>query len=262
MKRGSLAQRLEKYKAKPLTSDEYTSEYPSLDGKKTSESSSTTVVAAETLAVTVDLNQHHDQQLKKSFPQEKKTVMSASKASPTRNHFVRTPIKKSSEIPSNHQDQKNSVPQSSSHNKNSYIRPSTDSPVGKEKNPSQINNDNPSVVVNPNFFKRKPQQSGGNNQQNNSKQQNLNGQGHNQQHSSNSIRGRNFHQQNNNSQQYNRDRYFAKGSGPPPSTNSNYDQQNHISEGVPTSAGTGRTRHSGGNQNQFNNQKCKYFNIV
>ncbi|XP_025408403.1 protein CASC3 isoform X2 [Sipha flava] len=254
VKRGGVAQRLVggpyKNKNKSSTSNEYTSEFPTLDGKKTIESSTTTVAVTEPSVVTKDLNQHHNQQ-PKSLSQEKKTVMSVSKTNPTRNHFTRTPIKNvTSGNHSNHQDQKNGGPsQSSFHNKNHFNRSSSNSPANKEKITSQVNRDNSSTAVNPNLFIRKPQQ----NQPNNFKQQHFNSQGHNQHHSSSAPRGRNFHQHNNTNQQYNHDRYFAKGSGPPLSSNSNYDQQ-HNSVG-PTSAGTGRTRHSGGNYNQYNNRQ-------
>lgn len=266
MKRGGVAQRLVggpyKNKNKSSTSNEYKSEFPALNGKKTSESSTSTVAVTETSVMTKDLGQHHNQQ-QKSVSQEKKTVVSASKTNPTRNNFTR-PIKNvTSGNHSNHHDQKNGGPsQSSFHNKNYFNRPSTDSPANKEKSPAQINRDNPSTTANPNLFHRKPQQSGSNqqNQPNNFKQQHFNSQGHNQHHSSSAPRGRNFHQHNNTNQQYNHDRYFAKGSGPPSSSNSNYDQQ-HNSVG-PTSAGTGRTRHSGGNYNQYNNRQCKYFYIM
>lgn len=263
MKRGGVAQRLggHKNKKKVSASDEYTTKFPSLDGKKTTESSTTVVTATEKSSVTEDLSNHNDQR-PKTIPQEKKTVTPASKTNPARNYFTRTPVKNvtSSGNHSHHQDQKNGVPQSTFHNKNFFNRPTTDSPVAKEKIPAQVNRDNPPTVVNPNLFVRKPQQSGGNNSQNNLKQQQFNSQVHNQNNLSSAPRSRNFHQQNNN-QQYNRDRYFAKGSGPPASSNLNYDQQLKNSVG-PTSAGTGRTLHSGGNYNQYNNHQCKYLNLI
>lgn len=216
--------------------------------------------------------QQPNQQAKSSAVQnqEKNNVPASTATAPSRHNAPPSrPFTKQGPSYGNrnhHQDSQNGgqTSFSSSHNKNFFNRSSTDSPIGKEK-VTQVNRENTSGTAN--MYNRKPHQhNSGHNPHQNFKQQSFNntqsGQAHNQHHphsSSASHRGRNFHQHHNSPQQYNRDRYFAKGSLPP-SSNSNqhhYDQPHHNNV-THTTAGTGRTQHSGGNYHHFSNRQCKF----
>lgn len=253
-----------KNKNKSGNSDEYASEFPALNDSKP------VVVntAAESSVVTTASDQPRPQQ-KKSLPAhlpEKKAAVSAintglSKHAPSSKAAQKSPVSSGSHNSmSHHQEQQNGGPPSS-RNKNFFSRPSADSFNSKEK--SGPARDYPSPATNSNLFNRKSQHSSSNNQQQNYKQQHFNnsqgGQNHNHQNSMNSSGSRNFHQHHNNPQQYNRDRYFSKGSAPSPSSNSNqrYDQQHHHNV-PPTNVGTGRTQHSGGHYHHYNNRQCEF----
>jgi len=273
VKRGGMARRnvggLNKNINKSTT-DEYTSEFPALDDTKKSEPNTSTLPSTESSVAEVS-DQNYEQQLKSLSVQneDKKSMAAVAETSQARHHTSssRATPKYNTTSPTNRnnrQDQQNGGPSpllSSTNNKNYYNRPSTESPISKEKG-AQVNRDSPSSAANSNFFNRRPQpNSGGHTQHHNYKQQHYNSSQHNQQHQNSSpsgLRGRNFHQHHT-SQQYNRDRYFSKGSIPSSSSSSNqhnYDQQHH--SGAPTTAGTGRTQHGGGHYQHYNNRQCKY----
>jgi len=249
------------------TSDEYTSEFPALDDTKKSKHNASTGSSA----VVEASDQNHEQLKTLSIQNEdKKSVAPVIETSQTRHHIPssRATSKHNTTSPTNRNsrpEQQNggsSTSSPSTNNKNYFNRSSIESPNSKEK-VAQGNRDSP-ATANSNFFNRRSQQnSGGHNQHHNYKQQHFNsgqgGQGHNQQHQNTSPsvpRSRNFHQHHT-SQQYNRDRYFSKGSAPLSSTNSNqhnYDQQHHSA--TPTTAGTGRTQHGGGHYQNYTNRQC------
>lgn len=245
-------------------SDEYSAEFPALDGLKS--------VTVENPSAVDNLGQKQQQMSLPVHEQEKNTIVSTSTTVPSQRQesSSKTSIKyANSPTNRNHyQDQQNGgSSSSSSHNKNYFKRPSGDLSDGKEKNvPGKKDYSSPMN----NFFNQKPQSqhNNGYNQHQNYKQQHYNNQGaqgynqHNQ-HTPSAPRGRNFHQHHNSPQQYNRDRYFAKGSAPPSSSNPNrpYDQQHHTTI-APTTAGTGRTQHSGGHYHQYNNRQCKYLSTI
>lgn len=243
-----------KNKNNSVTSDEYTSEYPSLDGTKSSESP---VVSAESPTVSSPATGQNHQQPKSGNHQEKKTVTTGT--GPSRHHGPqsRSSTKFAASSPNHnlHQDQQNGGHPSSSHNKNYFNRLSTDNPASKEKN-AQDHRDSPVATTNPNLFNRRsqPQHSGHN--QHNFKQHNNSG--HNQ---SSEPRGRSIHQHHNSQPQFNRDRYFSKGVVTPHSSSDHpvhhYDQIHN----APTTAGTGRTQHSGGHYHHYNNRHCKSLHI-
>lgn len=264
VKRGGLGRRSvggpNKNKNKSATSDEYTSEFPAIENSKPSESTT-----SEAQVVAETSSQELNQPVKSPVQhQEKKTVSASTALGPSRHNTPpsRSFIKHGNR---NHQDFQNGGQSSfsSPQNKNFFNRPSTDSPINKEKVP-QVNRENTSGAAN--FYNRKPQQhNSGHNPHHNFKQQNFNnsqgGQVHNQHHQHSSPaphRGRNFHQHHNNQQQYNRDRYFAKGSLPPSSNHYDQPHHNNVSH---TTAGTGRTQHSGGNYHHFNNRQCKFLKL-
>lgn len=254
VKRGSMARRSiggqNKNKSK---TDEYSSEFPALDDSKKDDTESPTVVEVS--------DQNHDKKAV-AVAETRQSRQHTTSSRETTKYKTNSPTNRN-----NRQDQQNGGSSSSTTNdKNYYNRPSTESPISKEK--VELNRDSPSSSTNSNYFNRRPQQnSGGHNQYHNYKQQHNSGQGnqgHNQHHQhslSSAPRGRNFHQHHT-SQQYNRDRYFSKGSTSPSSSNSNqhnYDQHRHSV--APTSAGTGRTQHGGGHYQHYNNRQCKYSNI-
>lgn len=251
------------------TTDEYTSEFPALDDTKKSEPNTSTLPSSESPGVVEVSDQNHEQQPKTpSIQNEDKKSVTNVETSQARHHTPTSRVtpKYNTTSPTNRnnrQDQQNGGPSpSSTNNKNYFNRSSTESPISKEKG-AQLNRDSPSVTANSNFFNRRPQQNSGGHNQHNYKQQHYNssqgGPGHNQQHQNSSPsapRGRNFHQHHT-SQQFNRDRYYSKGSTPSSSSNQhNYDQQHH--SGAPTAAGTGRTQHGGGHYQHYNNRQCKY----
>ncbi|XP_026819656.1 probable serine/threonine-protein kinase DDB_G0282963 [Rhopalosiphum maidis] len=267
VKRGGMARRSvggPNKNIKKSTADDYTSEFPALDNSKKSEPNSSTVSSTD-VEVSV---QNHEQQPKTPVQnEEKKTNVGAVETGQARHHTSSRAISKSNTTSpanrNNRQDQLNGGPSSSSstNNKNYFNRSSTESPISKEKG-AQVNRDSP-TAPNSNFFNRRPQQSSSShNQHQNFKQQHFNNsQGHNQQHQhSSSPRGRNFHQHHT-SHQYNRDRYFSKGSIPSSSSSTNqhnYDQQHNSV--APTTAGTGRTQHSGGHYQHYNNRQYENEN--
>jgi len=250
------------------TTDDYTSEFPALDDTKKSKPNASTGSSA---VVEVTGQNHEQPKTLSTQNEDKKSFAPIVETSQARHHTPSSQAtsKYNTTSPTNRnsrQEQKNGGSSSllpSTNNKNYFKRPSIESPVSKEK-VALVNRDSPSATTNSNFFNRRPQQnSGGHNQQHNYKQQHLNsgqgGQGHNQQHQNSSPsvpRSRNFHQHHT-SQQYNRDRYFSKGSAPLSSSSSNqhnYDQQHHSA--TPTTAGTGRTQHGGGHYQNYSNRQC------
>lgn len=274
VKRGGMARRnvggLNKNINKSTT-DEYTSEFPALDDTNKSEPNTSTLSPTESPAVVEISDQNHEQQLKTLSVQneDKKSVAAVVETSQARHHTPssRATPKYNTTSPTNRnnrQDQQNGGPSpssSSTNNKNYFNRSSTESPISKEKG-AQVNRDSPSSASNSNFYNRRPQQnSGGHNQHHNYKQQHYNNSQHNQQHQNSSPSGprsRNFHQHHT-SQQYNRDRYFSKGSTPSStSSQHNYDQQHQ--SGAPTTAGTGRTQHGGGHYQNYNNRQYENEN--
>lgn len=270
VKRGGMARRSiggPNKNTKKSTNNDYTSEFPALDDSKKSEPNSSTMSSA----VVEVSDQNHEQQPKTLSVQneEKKTTVAAVETGQAQHH---TPSPRTSKYNttspanrSNRQDQQNGGPSSSSstNSKNYFNRSSTESPINREKS-AQVNRDSPSMAPN-NYFSRKSQQnSNSHNQHQHFKQQHFNnGQGSQGQHqhsSPSAFRGRNFHQHNT-SHQYNRDRYFSKGSVPPSSSSPNqhnYDQQHQSI--APTIAGTGRTQHGGGHYQHYNNRQYENEN--
>lgn len=263
-----------KSRNKSKISDEYTSEFPALDKGKPSDSKAVSTIESSTVNETSDSN--CSQPLKSLSAEQEKKPVTTTTANTSRYRATSpraTKYVNSSTNRNYHQEQLNGGSPSSSHNKNFFNRPSTNSPIEKEYN-TQVNQENSSTGMgqdrDSNYYNRRPQQHSGNHTHNHSFKQHYNSPGaqgnkqHHQFSSSSSPRGRNFHQHYNNQQQYNRDRYFAKGSGPPSlSNNSNqqhYDQQHH--NVTHTTAGTGRTQHSGGHFHHYNNQHCMYFNTT
>jgi len=271
VKRGGMARRSiggSNKNTKKSTNNDYTSEFPALDDSKKSEPNSSTMSPA----VVEVSDQNHEQQPKTLSVQneEKKTTVAAVETGQAQHH---TPSPRTSKHNttspanrSNRQDQQNGGPSSSSstNSRNHFNRSSTESPINREKS-AQVNRDSPSMAPNNYFSRKSHQNSNSHNQHQNFKQQHFNnGQGSQGQHqhsSPSAFRGRNFHQHNT-SHQYNRDRYFSKGSVPPSSSSPNqhnYDQQHQSI--APTIAGTGRTQHGGGHYQHYNNRQCKYSNI-
>lgn len=231
-----------KNKNNSITSEEYTSEYPSLDGTKSSES---TVASVESPIVSSAVGQQNHQQPKTRNHQEKKTVTGTG---PSRNHGPQsrfsTKFTASSPNQNLHQDQQNGGHPSSSHNKNYFNRLSTDNSAAKEKN-AQDHRDSPlAATTNSNLFNRRsqPQHSGHN-------------------HSSD-PKGPSIHQHHSSQPQFNRDRNLSKGVVTPHPSNDHpvhhYDQIHT----APTTAGTGRTQHSGGHYHHYNNRHCKLLYIM
>lgn len=261
-----------KNRNKSKTSDEYTSEFPPLNKAKPSDSRDASTIEYSTTIETSSSNS--PQPLKSlSADHEKKTGAITTGNSRYRSTSPRaTKYANSSTNHNYHQEQLNGGSPSSTNNKNFFNRPSIDSPIEKENN-TQANQEGPTGIGQDRYsnYNRRPQQqhSGSHIQNHGYRQQHYNspgGQGNKQHHQysqSSSPRGRNFQQHHNNQQQYNRDRYFAKGSGPPSlSNNSNqqhYDQHHNATH---TTAGTGRTQHSSGHFHHYNNQHCMYFNII
>lgn len=268
VKRGGMARRNvggPNKNIKKSTTDEYTSEFPALEDTKKSEPNASILPSTESATVVKVSDQNYEQQPKTLSVQneDKKSVAAVVETSQARHHTPSsraTPKFNTTSLTNrnNRQDQQNEGQSPSSTNKNYFKRSSTESPISKEKG-AQVNRDSPSSAANSNFFNRRPQQnSGGHNQHHNYKQQHYNSGQHSQQHQNSVNRGRNFHQHHT-SHQYNRDRYFSKGSIPSSSSSSNqhnYDQQHQ--SGAPTTAGTGRTQHGGGHYQQYNNRQCKY----
>jgi len=251
------------------TTDEYTVEFPALDGRKKSEYNASN----ESPSVVEISGQNREQQPKNLSVQneDKKSVDSVVDTRQARHHTPqsRATSKYNTTSPTNRINRQDysgpSTPSSSTNTKNYFKRPSTASPISKDKG-AQVN---PPATANSNFFKRRPQQnSGGHNQHHNIKRPHCSngqcGQAHNQQHQSSSpsvSRGRNFlqHQA---SQQFNSDRYVPKESIPVSSSSSNqhnYYQRHHYA--APTTAGTRRTQHGGGRHQNYSDRQCKYFII-
>lgn len=231
-------------KNKSTTSDKYTSEFPSLNGTKKLEDPVDAIII-ESPSAEKDLGPSKslstDLPINNSVDKTPSIDSSPHTASSFRgSEKLKTP-------PSNKNYPQNGG-SSTSYNKNHFQRSSVDSSVNKEKN-AQVNRVSLSGT-NSNFYKRS-QYNDSNNQNNNYKHQPFNNtygtsRGHNHNHQ-NAVpsRGRNF--QHNHNNQYNRDRYFSKGATPFSSNPNNS-----------TTAGTGRTQHSGGHFNR----KCKLTNII
>lgn len=277
MKRGpSSAGGLNKNRNKSKTSDEYSTEFPALDKANSSYPKDDSTIESSTAIETSSPNR--SQSLKThAADQEKKTTVTTV-TDPSRHQTTSPRTTKYGNSSTNriyHQEQLNGnspSPSTSSHNKNFFNRPSADYPSEKEYN-SHTNQDNPPMGNDSNYYNRRPQQQqhSGSHVQNHGFKQHYNspgGQGnkqHYQYSQSSAPRGRNFHQNHNNQQQFNRDRYFSKGSGPTSLVNNSnqqhYDHQHHHNV-THTTAGTGRTQHSGGHFHHYNNQHCMYFNII
>lgn len=244
VKRGGMAQQRSvgpnKNRNKP---DEYSAEFPDLDGSKSSKS---ITVENPTLVENSGLKQQYA-----TLPvheQEKNSIVTTSTTGPSQFHepSFKTSTKYAySPTNRNHyQDQRNGrSPTSSSDNKIYFNRSSGSD--GKEQNTS-IKKDCSSPETN--FLNQKPlsQHNNGHSQHQYYKQQHYNiqgTQGYNQhnQHTPSAPRGRNFNQYHNIPQQYNCDGHFAKRSAPLSSSNPNrsYDQQ-----------------YIGGHNYQYNNRQC------
>lgn len=240
---------MNKNQIKSLTTEEYTSEFPLLDNSKPS---------------SVTENSEHQQQKSPAANQEKKPISSAT--TPPRHQVPSTKLstKVKTSPPINRkvdQENENSSPTSfPPNNKNYFNRPSIDKssyPIDTEKGNIQGNHRESSTSSN--FYIRKPpQQNSVQNPSHNYKQTHYNYNNNNQGNQNQEQRQypspnrfRNFHQNNNSGQhQYNRDRYFTKGSN---LHQPHFDQPHHNNIASIT-AGTGRTQHSG-----HYNRQCKYL---
>jgi len=220
MKRGGLrVGSPNKNKNSSTTTDDYRIEFPTINKAKPSES---TAAAVDSSKVLEDSSPHCHQQVK-SVPtdQEKLTTESG------HSHQVqlsKAPIKHAMSPANNNHQQEQQNGRPISHNKNMFNRPSTDSVVGREK----------SVHINKDLYNRKPSQY-------------INNSPKRQGQYSSVPRGHNLHQP-----QFNRDRYFTKGTGFGSSFNQPHQNAMH--------AGTGRTLHGSGHfNNRYNDQQCNFI---